>query len=126
MSRRRTPDLGGGSEGHANGDVLGTEEPCHMRIVHVDSIIMTNVQVRDVPEAVLVALRGAAAARGESLQRYLLSMLTEQARIDATAAVLAAAAEDARDSAGATFDSAQWVRAARDERGVDLMAQYAQ
>lgn len=85
---------------------------------------MSNVQIRGVPEPVLATLRSAAAMRGESLQRYLLSVLTEQARIDATATVLAEAGADAREAASASFDSTEWVRAARDERGEDLAARH--
>ncbi len=59
---------------------------------------MKSVQIRDVPDPLVAALRCTAATRGESLQRYLLSVLTEQARIDATATILTAAAADARES----------------------------
>lgn len=86
---------------------------------------MKSVQIRDVPDPVVAALRRTAATRGESMQRYLLSVLTEQARIDATEAILIEAAEDARDSPGAKFDAGEWVRTARDERGEDLAARYA-
>lgn len=83
------------------------------------------MQIRDVPEPVVAALRNTAETRGESLQRYLLSVLTEQARIDATATILAESAADARDSANGTFDAVEWVRAARDERAEDLATRRA-
>lgn len=99
---------------------------CRMQILHAKIAIVSTVQIRDVPEHAMAALRRAAAARGESLQRYLWSVVLEQARIDATANVLAEAAEDARESAGVSFDAAEWVRAARDERGDDLATRHAQ
>lgn len=87
---------------------------------------MSNVQIRDVPESTMAALRCTAAARGQSLQRYLLAVLTEQARIDATAAVLADAADDAHHGDTATFDAAEWVRVAREERVNELAARHSQ
>jgi plasmid stability protein len=85
---------------------------------------VTNVQVRDVPESVVAALRQAASRRGESLQGYLTDVLTEQAHIDITAAVLADAATDAEQADSAPFDAEQLVRAARDERAETLTARY--
>jgi plasmid stability protein len=81
---------------------------------------MTNVQVRDVPEPVVDALRSAAARRGESLQRYLAEVLAEQARVEATAAVMSEAAADAVTGAAAPFNAEAVIREARDERGAVL------
>lgn len=39
------------------------------------------IQIRDVPEGIRDALAEAAAARGQSMQAYLLEMVTDQARI---------------------------------------------
>lgn len=41
---------------------------------------MPNIQVKDVPEDVHQTLRGRAAAAGQSLQEYLLTRLTNEAR----------------------------------------------
>ena len=87
---------------------------------------MANVQIRNVPDSVLESLRNTANTRGESLQQYLLSVLSEQARIDATAAVLAEAGENARAYNNVSIDSAQAVRAARDERDQHLAAGYSE
>lgn len=43
---------------------------------------MVAVQIRDVPEPVRRALAAEAERRGESLQTYLLSVLTREAEID--------------------------------------------
>jgi plasmid stability protein len=55
---------------------------------------MTNVQVRDVPEAVLAALKQRAAAEGASLQRFLRDMLFAEASVTTNAALLDDAAAD--------------------------------
>lgn len=41
---------------------------------------MTAIQIRDVPDDVRDALAAQADARGQSLQRYLLGLMTAQAR----------------------------------------------
>jgi len=41
---------------------------------------MTSIQVKDVPEDVHATLRRRAASAGQSLQEYLLSRLTDEAR----------------------------------------------
>lgn len=41
---------------------------------------MTAIQIRDVPDDVRDALAAQAEARGQSLQRYLLGLMTAQAR----------------------------------------------
>lgn len=69
------------------------------------------------------ALKGAAAKRGQSLQRYLLELLTEQSRIATTNAVLDEAAVHARQAGGGAFDSVALVREGRDKRDADLTAE---
>lgn len=81
---------------------------------------MSSVQVRDVPDSVVDALKSAAAKRGQSLQRYLVELLTEQARIATTIAVLDEAAANARQAGARSFDSVALVREGRDERDADL------
>ncbi len=81
---------------------------------------MSSVQVRDVPAFVVDALKSAAEKRGQSLQRYLVELLTEQARIATTAAVLDEAAANARQAGPRSFDSVALVREGRDERDADL------
>jgi hypothetical protein len=41
---------------------------------------MVALQIRDVPEDVRQSLAGLAASRGQSLQAYLLTLVTEEAR----------------------------------------------
>ena len=41
---------------------------------------MVSIQIRDVPDAVRDTLAGLATARGQSLQAYLLALVTEEAR----------------------------------------------
>jgi len=50
-----------------------------------------SVQVKDVPEDVHAALRRQAALRGQSLQEYLLALLSDHARNPTVDEVLAAA-----------------------------------
>jgi len=47
---------------------------------------MSNVQVRDVPDAVLRALKQRAAAQGLSLQRFLQEVLLAEAAVATNAA----------------------------------------
>lgn len=55
---------------------------------------MSNVQVRDVPDAVLLALKQRATARGLSLQRFLREVLLAEAAVATNAALLDEAADD--------------------------------
>lgn len=50
-----------------------------MELVHV-SACMVAIQIRDVPDEVRDALVAQADARGQSLQRYLLGIVSAQAR----------------------------------------------
>jgi len=50
---------------------------------------MVALQIRDVPEEVRDTLAAQARARGQSLQRYLLMLVTEEARRARNASVLA-------------------------------------
>ncbi|MGH3824957.1 MAG: FitA-like ribbon-helix-helix domain-containing protein [Pseudonocardiaceae bacterium] len=81
---------------------------------------MSSVQVRDVPSHVVDALKDAAARRGQSLQRYLIELLTEQARIATTTAVLDEAAAHARKTGARPFDSVALAREGRDARDAEL------
>jgi len=55
---------------------------------------MSNVQVRDVPDAVLRALKQRAAAQGLSLQRFLQEVLLAEAAVVTNAGLLDDAAAD--------------------------------
>ena len=55
---------------------------------------VSNVQVRDVPDAVLRALKQRAAAQGLSLQRFLQEVLVAEAAVATNAALLDDAAVD--------------------------------
>lgn len=77
---------------------------------------MTNMQVRNVPEAILAALREEAEQHGRSLQQHLLAVLDEhtararrQEMFDQLDAAL-------RDVPLLDIDPAEAVRADRDER----------
>jgi antitoxin FitA len=56
---------------------------------------MSNVQVRDVPDAVLRALKQRAASQGLSLQRFLQEVLLAESAVVTNAALLDEAAADA-------------------------------
>jgi hypothetical protein len=81
---------------------------------------MSGIQIRNVPEPVVDALKNAATRRGQSLQRYLIDLLTEQARISTTMAVLDEAAANAHRAGAEAFDSVALVREGRTERDADL------
>jgi hypothetical protein len=80
---------------------------------------MVNVQVRDVPEAVLAALKQRAVAEGVSLQRFLLDVLFAEASVTTNAVVLAEAAADPHGypaQAGEAAAELERERAGRDRR----------
>jgi plasmid stability protein len=77
---------------------------------------MSNVQIRNVPDDVLGALKKGAARYGESLQTFLLGVLTEEAGVETNAEILAEAAADPGLAHGQPGESAELVRQAREER----------
>jgi plasmid stability protein len=77
---------------------------------------MTNVQVRDVPEAVLVALKQRAGARGVSLQRFLRDVLLAEAAVATNAAVLDDAAGEPDGYPAREGDAAAELERQRGER----------
>jgi plasmid stability protein len=78
---------------------------------------MSNVQVRDVPEAVLRALKQRAAAQGLSLQRFLQEVLLAEAAVVANAALLDDAAADAGGYRAEPDDAAAELDRQRGGRG---------
>jgi plasmid stability protein len=82
---------------------------------------MAQVLVRNLDDHVVARLKGKAAARGLSLERFLRDVLTEQARLDREEFIRCAAEIRARcrpDPEGK--DSAELIRQMRDERGEHL------
>jgi plasmid stability protein len=79
---------------------------------------MPTIQIRDVPEAVHRTLRMRAAAQGQSLQEYLLTELSEQARTRDLADVVAEARADitARPEAYSVISAVELIRRDRDAR----------
>ena len=74
---------------------------------------MPSIQVKHVPDDIHATLRRRAAAAGQSLQDYLLSLLTEEAATPTANEVLERAGQRAGGSAG-FGDAAAAVRADRD------------
>ncbi len=74
------------------------------------------LQVRNVPDDARRALKARAAARGESLNAYLLTVLTREASTPTVAEVLRRAASRAERSTGSVVDVLAEVRAERDEQ----------
>jgi plasmid stability protein len=74
---------------------------------------MPSIQVKDVPDDVHAALRRQAALQGQSLQEYLLALLTEHALSPTLDEVLAAAG----DRAGGSLPLAAAAFAVRVGRG---------
>lgn len=73
---------------------------------------MTNVQIKDVPEATHAVLRRRAAAAGQSLQEYLRSRLIAEAEQPTVHEVL----ERAGARRGATLSLHEAARMVREER----------
>ena len=77
---------------------------------------MANVQVRDVPEPVLAALKQRATARGISLQRFLRDVLFAEAAVTTNAALLDDAAADPEGFLARPGDAASELDRQRDDR----------
>jgi hypothetical protein len=75
---------------------------------------MTNVQVRDVPDDVLAALRAEAREAGLSLQQHLLAVLAEHTARRRRQALFAELDTVLGDEPVLTVDAAEAVRAERD------------
>jgi hypothetical protein len=75
---------------------------------------MTNVQVRDVPDDVLAALRTEARDAGRSLQQHLLAVLAEHTARTRRQTLFAQLDAVLGDEPVLTVDAAQAVRAERD------------
>jgi plasmid stability protein len=78
---------------------------------------MSNVQVRDVPDAVLRALKQRAAAQGLSLQRFLQEVLLAEAAVVTNAALLDDAAADTGGYRAEPGDAARELDRERRDRG---------
>lgn len=78
---------------------------------------MTLVQIRNVPEEQRRALKARAAARGESLNTYLLDLISREVARPAVADVLDRAARRAERATASALDA---VNAARSDRDADL------
>lgn len=73
------------------------------------------LQVRNVPDEARRALKARAAARGESLNAYLLTVLTREASTPTVAEVLRRAASRTERASGTALDVLGAARAERDE-----------
>jgi len=80
---------------------------------------MVALQIRDVPDDVRQSLADLAAARGQSLQSYLLTLVTEEARRSANLTLLSrfgARQDGSRLSATDVIAALDEARAERDSR----------
>jgi plasmid stability protein len=78
---------------------------------------MTSLlQIRDVPEDARRALKARAAARGQSLNSYLLDMISREVARPTVAEVLERAAHRAERGRGSAVEVLDAVRAERDEQ----------
>jgi len=76
---------------------------------------MTSLlQIRSVPEQTRAVLKARAAARGESLNSYLLDLLERDAARPAVAEVLARAARRAERATASSLDAIEEARAERE------------
>ncbi len=74
------------------------------------------LQIRDVPDEVRRALKSRAAARGESLNGYLLAVIANEVARPTVREVLDRAARRAEQSAGSAVEALEAARAERDEQ----------
>jgi hypothetical protein len=77
------------------------------------------VQIRDVPDETRRALKARASARGESLNSYLLGVLTREAARPTVAEVLERAAARTDPARASAVDALRTARAARDDELAD-------
>ncbi len=78
---------------------------------------MVALQIRDVPDDIRRTLAERAAARGQSLQSYLLTLVTEEARRSANLALLerfAARRDGSQLSSGQVTEALDQARAGRE------------
>jgi antitoxin FitA len=78
---------------------------------------MVALQIRDVPDDVRESLAGLAAARGQSLQSYLLALVTDEARRSTNLALLdrfGARQDGSRLSTAEIVEALDQARAERD------------
>lgn len=73
------------------------------------------LQIRDVPEGARRVLKARAAARGESLNAYLLDMIDRDVACPTVAEVLDRAARRADRATASAVDALEQARAERDE-----------
>lgn len=77
---------------------------------------MTSLlQIRNVPDEVRRALKARAAARGESLNGYLLDLVSREVERPTTAEVLDRAARRAEHAGASALEALDAARAERDE-----------
>jgi antitoxin FitA len=74
------------------------------------------LQIRNVPEATRRALKARAAARGESLNNYLLELISREVARPTVGEVLERAARRAERAAASAVDVLDAVRSERDEQ----------
>lgn len=80
---------------------------------------MVALQIREVPEDVRETLAERARARGQSLQSFLLSVVTEEAARSRNASLLDRFAHRSDGTRTASKDAAEPVRRARAERDAE-------
>lgn len=83
---------------------------------------MVAVQIRDVPDGVRATLRAEAERRGESLQQYLLDVLSRAAAGVDNRRRVAEWVGDPLVEPHAPLDAADLVRRGREERDAELAA----
>lgn len=82
---------------------------------------MVAVQIRDVPDDIRQTLADRAAARGQSLQSFLLDLVTNEARRSANLAVLERFARRNDGSRLSATEATQALDRARAERDKELV-----
>ncbi len=81
---------------------------------------MVAIQIRDVPDATRDELAAQAKARGQSLQGYLLDVLTERADAGYNQRLLSEWVREPLVTGSEPFDSVGYLRGMREEREREL------
>ena len=87
---------------------------------------MVAIQIRDVPDATRDELAAQAKARGQSLQAYLLDVLTERADRGHNQRLLTEWARNPLVTGSEPFDTVAYVRKMREEREQELVRRLTQ
>ena len=101
----------------AAGSVAAHPSGIHYVLIFIYYVLMSSLlQIRNVPESVRRALKARAAARGESLNGYLLDLISREVERPTVGEVLDRAARRAEHAGASAVDALDAARAERDRQ----------